>query len=84
LNTYLFVVDATQYDASVVDRRRGGRSSSCKDTTVGDRVLVYVSRGDGISYEWTVTAPAEKDPKWRFMCGVGGCENLFHLSGFRR
>jgi hypothetical protein len=65
---YLFVVNAEEYDASVGEEG-SERWSCCKDTTVGDHALVYVT-GEGITFEWAVTSPAEKDPKWRYMCRV--------------
>src|SRR5690349_16042318 len=70
METYLFVVNPEQYDASVVDEKGGNRWSSCKSTATGDRALVYVAGGDGITLEWSVVAPAEPDPKWRYMCRV--------------
>lgn len=69
MDPYLFVVNADEYDASVVDEKGGERWSCSKDTTVGDHALVYVT-GEGISYEWAVIAPAAEDPEWRFMCHV--------------
>lgn len=68
MTPYLFIVNAEEYDASTVDKK-GGSWSCSKDTTVGDRVFVYVT-AEGIKYEWAVMAPAAEDRKWKYKCRV--------------
>lgn len=69
MNPYLFVVNAEEYDASVVEETSEETWSCSKDTTVGDHAFVYVT-GEGITYEWAVIAPASDDSEWRYKCMV--------------
>ena len=69
MNTFLILTNPEKYDVESV-KDRGGMWSCQSKTKIGDRLYVYLTGGNGISYEWKASTDARKDPKWTYACDV--------------
>jgi hypothetical protein len=68
--TYLFVTNPIEYDPESIKRGDGSWWSCSKTTKAGDQLLVYLTGGIGIKYEWLASSDSERHPEWRFRCDV--------------
>ncbi len=68
MTDYLFITNPDYEPESV--RNRSAQWSSPKHIQPGDRILVYVTGGKGITHKWEAVSEADSDDEWGYMCDV--------------
>jgi len=70
MSTFLFVTNPHEYTPGAIEAGQWNEWSCGKSVKAGDRAFVYLTKGEGIKYEWAITSDAEPEPKSGYGCGV--------------